>query len=132
MRIVFRFKVCFYLRATTTASGDAVVVVVVVVVGSWEVVRITRQWDNVNDRVATVDVRASQEKTSESHLFVEVVLQQGRAGADRGRGQAVAAQLFRARVDDRLLVDDLGGTRAGGLQIRVELVPVEVEQRLGG
>lgn len=119
------------LGATTTASGavEVVVVIVVVVVGSWDVVRITRQWDNVNDRVVPVDVRASQEETSaESHLLVEVVLQHGAAD----RGETVTAELLRARVDDRLLVDNLGSTGTGHRQVLIELVTVEVEQGLAG
>ena len=91
--------------------------------------RITRQWDNVNDRVVPVDVRASQEETSaESHLLVEVVLQHGAAD----RGETVTAELLRARVDDRLLVDNLGSTGTGHRQVLIELVTVEVEQGLAG
>lgn len=112
------------LGATTIAAGAVVVVVevVVVVVGSRDVVRVTWQWDNVNDAVVPVDVRASQQKTaSESHLIVKVV-----DAADRG--QAVAAQLFCARVDDRLLMDNLGGAGPGRQQIFVVFIAVEVEQ----
>ena len=119
------------LGTSTTAAPvvDGVVVVVVVVVGPRDVVRIARQGNHVNERVVPVDVGPAEKvpaPNEAAHLIVKVEIDPGH------RREAGAAQGFGALVDDRSLVDDLGGTGAGRGQLLVELAPVEVVQGPGG
>lgn len=118
------------LGTSTTAATvvDRVEVIVVVVVGPRHIVRIARQGNHVKDRVVPVDVGPAEKIPAPnvgSHLIVKVEI----AGH---RNQAGAAQGLGALVDDRPLVDDLGGAGTGRGQLLVELAPVEVVQGPGG